>query len=79
MTDLPAKVVEALGRIPARGHLSGRERTRAVKAIGRAYARGASIRTIAGHTQGRSYGSVWQLLQESGVARRGIGHRKVAA
>ena len=75
MNDLPPDVVEALAtvaEIPARGHLTGPERAAAVAAIGRAYAHGVSIRTIASWTQGRSYGSIWTLLAESGVARRGI-------
>lgn len=80
MSDLPADVVEALAAIPGRGHLTGEARVWAVDVVGRAYSvHGASIRTIAHLTQGRSYGSVWTLLAESQVARRGPGRRKVAA
>lgn len=57
------------GRNPV---IKGEERTALATELAEQYARGDSIRTIADRT-GRSYGGVYRLLVEAGVALRGRG------
>ncbi len=60
-------------------HLTGQNRVKVATQLKAAYEKGASIRALS-ETSGRSYGMVYRLLKETGVALRSrSGHPRSAS
>jgi len=74
--DLPPALLDALASIPRWKNLRGEDRRRAVTAVGTAYHdHGLSIEAVTALTR-RSYGGVWELLQEANVPIRPASRRR---